>query len=135
MAEEPRPEDEKLRKELRRLAGEIEHLRHEFGVDLEEIRAHIATLTARVEERITPEEVAEVGRLVADMETFLRGLMLPWERQIRVARAEKALWRRRIERGEAELVNEIYGKYAVYRSYHHLPTCETYVESSPLPYG
>lgn len=126
------PEDEELRAELRRLGGEIEHLRHEFGIDLEEIRAHIGTLTERVEERLRPEEVAEIGRMVADMQLFLRGLMLPWREEIKKTREERELWRRRIEKGEAELVDEIIGKYAVYRSYHHLPSCETYVETSPL---
>lgn len=125
---------EELRAELRRLAGEIEHLRHEFGIDLEEIRAHIGTLTERVEERLRPEEVAEIGRMVADMQLFLRGLMLPWREEIKKTREERELWRRRIEKGEAELVDEIIGKYAVYRSYHHLPSCETYVETSPLSY-
>lgn len=128
------PQDEELKAELRRLGGEIEHLRHEFGVDLEEIRAHIATLTERVEERLRPEEVAEIGRLVADMQLFLRGLMLPWRKEIEKARGERELWRRRIERGEAELVDEVIGKYAVYKSYHHIPTSETWVETMPLPY-
>lgn len=128
------PQDEELKAQLRHLGGEIEHLRHEFGVDLEEIRAHIATLTARVEERIRPEEVAEVGRMVADMQMFLSGLMLPWRRELEEAREEKELWKRRIERGEAELVNEITGRYALYKSWHHLPSCETWVETIPLAY-
>jgi len=132
MAEEEK--DEELRAELRRLGGEIEHLRHQFGLDLEEVRAHIATLTARVEERLRPEEVAEIARLVSDMQMFLSGLMLPWRREIIETREERELWRGRIERGEAELVNEIIGKYAMYRSYHHLPSCEIWVETTPLPY-
>lgn len=119
---------------LRHLAGEVERLRHEMGIDLEEIRAHIASLTERIEARISPEEVAEIGRMVADMQMFLSGLMLPWTRKITEAREEKELWKERIRRGECELVNEITGKYALYKSWHHLPSCESYVESIPLPY-
>ena len=132
MAEEKKPEP--LREQLRRLAGEVEHLRRDVGLSLEEVRAHIATLSERVEERLRPEEVAEMGRLVSDIRMFMTGLMLPWEREIREASAEAELWRRRIERGEAELVNRIEGKYAIYESYHHIPTCETWVKSTPIPY-
>lgn len=130
--EEEKKRPEPLREQLRRLAGEVEHLRHDLGIDLEEIRSHIATLATRVEERIRPGEVAEIGQLVADMQMFLSGLMLPWRGEIEAAREEKELWRRRIQRGETELANEIVGKYAIYRSYHHLPSCETHVETSPL---
>jgi DNA-binding transcriptional MerR regulator len=122
------------REKLKRLAEEIEGLRRDIGLDLEEIRAHIATLAGRVEERLRPEEVAEIGRLVSDIRMFMTGLMLPWEREIREVRAETELWRERVEKGEAELVNRIEGKYAVYESYHHLPTCQTWVKSTPIPY-
>ena len=128
-------ENEELRERLTHLAGQVEALRHEMGIDLEEIRAHIVKLTERVEKRVSPEEVAEVGRMVADIQMFLSGLMLPWTKKITEARTEKELWRERIRRGETELVNEIMGKYAMYRSYHHLPSCQTYVETTPLPYG
>jgi hypothetical protein len=131
MAEEKK---EPPREQLRRLAGEVEHLRRDIGVDLEEIRAHIATLSARVEERLRPEEVAEIGRLVTDIQMFLSGLMLPWRKEIAEARKERELWEGRIARGEAELVNQIQGKYAIYRSWHNLSTCETWVETHPLPY-
>lgn len=125
---------EELRGRLQRLAGEVEHLRHEFGIDLQEIRVHIVKLTEAVEKRVRPEEVAEVGRMVADMQMFLSGLMLPWQKKITEERSVRELWRDRIKMGEAELVNEILGKYALYRSYHHLPSCQTWVETTPLPY-
>lgn len=120
------------RETLRHLAGEVEHLRHEMGLDLEEIRAHIANLTARVKERIKPEEVAEVGRMVADMEMFLSGLMLPWRKELAEAREESELWKGRIERGEAILVDEVIGRYAAYRSYYMPATGETWVQTTPL---
>jgi len=129
---EEAPSGEELKRRLGHLAGEVEHLRHDFGIDLEEIRSHIAALTAKLEERISPEEVAEVGRMVTDMRLFLSGLMLPWRKEITGAREERDLWKRRIERGECELVNEIQGKYALYKSWHHLPSCDTWVETLPL---
>jgi len=83
------PQDEELKKRLSHLAGEIEHLRHDFGIDLEEIRAHIATLSTKME-GIRPEElrpeVEEIGKLVTDMRLFLSGLMLPFERRTTEAR-------------------------------------------------
>ena len=130
--EEAPSDNEELKRRIRHLAGEVEHLRHEFGIDFEELRAHIAAFTIKLEERISPEEVAEVGRMVTDMRLFLSGLMLPWQKEITGAREEKDLWKRRIERGECELVNEIQGKYAFYKSWHHLPSCETWVETLPL---
>jgi len=132
MAEEKKPEP--LREQLRHLAGEVEHLRKDLGIDLEEIRAHIAALSERVEERLRPEEVAEIGRLVSDMSIFLRGLMLPWRREITEAQAERELWEGRIARGEAELINRIEGRYATYESYHHLASCQTWVKSIPRAY-
>jgi len=132
MAEEKKPEP--LREQLRKLAGEIEHLRKDLGIDLEEVRAHIATLTTRVEERIRPAEVEEIRRMVEEIRTFHEGLLLPWRREISEELETRALWAERIARGETELTNRIEGKYAIYESYHHLPTCETWVKSTPIPY-
>jgi len=130
MAEEKEP----LREQLRHLAGEVEHLRHEMGIDLEEVRAHIATLTKTVEERIRPEEVEEIRRMVSELRTFHEALLLPWRRQISKELEERALWTDRIARGECELLNRIEGKYATYESYHHLPTCQHWVRTISRPY-
>jgi len=128
------PENEALKAHLRHLAGEIEHLRHEFGIDLEEIRAHIGTLTERVEERIRPEEVEEIKRMVSEMRAFHEGLLLPWRRQISKELEERALWADRIARGECELVTRIQGKYAVYETWRHRPTGETWVRTTARAY-
>ena len=134
MAEEKKPENEDLKARLRHLAGEIEHLRHEFGIDLEEIRAHISTLTERVEERIRPEEVEEVRRMVDEMRALLEGLLLPFRRGISKELEERALWLDRISRGECELVTKIEGKYAVYETWRHRPTGETWVRTTARAY-
>lgn len=123
-----------LRRQLARLGGEVEHLRHEFGIDLEEIRSHIAALTERVEERVRPEEVRELGRMLSEIRSFHEGLLLPWRREISRELEEKRLWADRIARGDAELVSRIEGKYGIYESYHHLPTSERWVKTTPRPY-
>ncbi len=124
-----------LRDQLKRLAGEVEHLRHEFGLDLEEIRSHIATLTERVEERIRPEEVRELGRMLGEIRAFHEGLLLPWRREISKELEEGRLWTDRIARGECELVSRIEGDYAIYESYLHLPTGESWVKTISKPYA
>lgn len=122
-------EAETPRARLSRLAGEIERLRHTLGIDLEEIRAHIAALMARVEEKVLPEDVEQVRRMVGELRTFHEGLLLPWRRGISKELEERALWASRIAKGEAVLEARIEGAYAVYESYHHLPTSQRWVKT------
>jgi len=78
--------------------------------------------------------VGEIREMVQQMRAFHEGLLLPWRTQVAEEMEARRLWADRIKRGEAELVHRIEGKYAIYESYHHIPSCETWVRSTPKPY-
>jgi len=125
------PNEEELREQLKRLAGEIVRLEAEIGGSIDKLRGAVGVLATEVRERVRPEEVAKVHQMVSEMRAFHEGLLLPWRRQIADELETRRLWAGRIERGEAELVTRIEGKYSIYEDWHHLPTSEHWVKSTP----
>lgn len=127
-------EEEELREELRRLADELGRMKEEIGGEVGRLAGAIGVLATEVRARVRPEEVEEIRRMVSEVRTFHEGLLLPWRREIAEEMETRRLWADRIALGECELEHRIEGKYAIYESYHHIPTSERWVWATPRPY-
>jgi len=127
-------EAEARQKEISVLRGEMERLSTELKGEAARLAGYIGMLAAEVRATTTPEEIAALKAMVEEVREWHEGLIMPWKEKITRELATKKLWLDRIARGECELVSHVMGKYADYESYHHLPTCETWVRTIPRPY-
>jgi hypothetical protein len=123
--------DRQQREDLKKIAAEIEKMKWTLGGDIDKLRGALGALAAEMREKVLPEDVARVKAMVGTLQMFHEGLLLPWTKEITEEITTRALWQGRIERGETELVHRVVGAYAIYESYHHLPTCQTWVKTIP----
>lgn len=107
---------------------EVEKLKAEMTGSVEKLQGFVGVLATEVKV-VAPERVDEIRHMVAEMGEVIQGLLMPFNRQINKEMADRILWHHRIARGEAVMEHRIEGKYAVYESYHHLPTCERWVRT------
>jgi len=108
---------------------EVEKLKSEMTGSVEKLQGVVGALSTEIKV-VAPQQIDDMRHLVAEIGEVVQGLLMPFHYRVKKEITERTLWYHRIARGEAVVERRIEGKYAVYETYHHLPTCERWVRTS-----